>query len=99
MLESFLALDRALVELSMYLYNVPGRERLVLRVQNRRLHRAVRRNNATLDQQSSGENPRKIAEITQQPAAKPDLDSRRQRRSRRPARPQAESSWRARPAQ
>ncbi len=98
MLESFLALDRALIELSMYLFNVPGRERLVLRVQNRRLHRAVRRSNATLDQRSGGENPRTIAEITQQPAAKFDLDSRRQRRSTRSARTEAESSWRARQA-
>jgi hypothetical protein len=44
-LESFLALDRALVELFMHFYDVPGRERSVLRVQNQRLHRAVRRAN------------------------------------------------------
>lgn len=44
-LESFLALDQAVVELFMHFYNVPGRERSVLRVQNQRLHRAVRRAN------------------------------------------------------
>ncbi len=98
MLESFLALDRALVEFSMYLFDVPGRERLVLRVQNRRLHRAVRRSNATLHQQSSYENPRKVVEIASPPAAKFDLETRRQRRSTRSARPEAGSSWRARQA-
>ncbi|HEX4785285.1 MAG TPA: hypothetical protein VH350_13155 [Candidatus Sulfotelmatobacter sp.] len=42
MLDMLLALDRMLVEVSMRLYNVPGRERSTVRKQNRRLHAAVR---------------------------------------------------------
>jgi hypothetical protein len=53
MLESFLALDQAVMELFMRFYNVPGRERTVLRLQNRRLHRAVRRANVPLARQGN----------------------------------------------
>jgi hypothetical protein len=42
MLDVLLTLDRMLVEVSMRLYNVPGRERSTVRKQNRRLHAAVR---------------------------------------------------------
>lgn len=63
MLESLLVLDRALVELSMHLYNVPGRERSVLRLQTRRLHRAVRRSNASLDRQRKCGTSQRLAKI------------------------------------
>jgi hypothetical protein len=43
MLEILSAFDRGMVELSMGLYNVPRRERIRMRQQNRRLHRALRR--------------------------------------------------------
>lgn len=42
MLELLLALDRALVELSMHMYNLPVGDRFVMREQNQRLHDAVR---------------------------------------------------------
>lgn len=41
-LELLLALDRAVVEVSMQLYNVNERDRSEMRLQNRRLHAAVR---------------------------------------------------------
>ena len=46
MLETFLALDRVMVEVSMRLYKLPRRERSRLRGHNRRLHRAVRQERA-----------------------------------------------------
>ncbi len=42
MLDILLALDRSIVEFSMGLYNVPRRDRALMREQNRRLHRALR---------------------------------------------------------
>ncbi len=42
-LDILLALDRFVVEVSMRLYNIPRRERLIVRKQNRRLHSAVRK--------------------------------------------------------
>jgi hypothetical protein len=39
-----LALDRGLMEYSMRLYNIPRRDRSILRAQTRRLHDAVRSN-------------------------------------------------------
>ncbi len=42
MLDILLALDRSMVEFSMGLYNVPRRDRALMREQNRRLHRALR---------------------------------------------------------
>lgn len=42
MLDTLLALDRMLVEVSMRLYKVPRRERFTMRKHNRRLHAAVR---------------------------------------------------------
>ncbi len=42
MLEILSAFDRGVVELSMGLYNVPRRERVIMRQQNRRLHRALK---------------------------------------------------------
>jgi len=42
-LDILLALDRFVLELSMRLYNIPRRERLTVRKQNRRLHGAVRK--------------------------------------------------------
>jgi hypothetical protein len=42
-LEVLLVLDRTVMELSMILYNVPRRERRVMRKQNERLHDAVRK--------------------------------------------------------
>jgi len=43
MLDILLALDRRVVELSMRLYNIPRRDRSVMRAQSRRLHDAVRK--------------------------------------------------------
>lgn len=43
MLEDLFSLDRMLIEVSMQLYNVNGRERSRMRRQNRRLHAALRR--------------------------------------------------------
>jgi hypothetical protein len=62
-LESLLALDAALVELSMHLYNVPGRERSVLRLQTRRLYRAVRRGKLTANRQCNCGTSQKLAKI------------------------------------
>jgi hypothetical protein len=42
LLEILLALDRAVVEVSMHIYNLPAHERFVMREQNQRLHEAVR---------------------------------------------------------
>ena len=42
-LDAFQVMDRMLIEFSMRLYNVPLRQRLILRGHNQRLHRAVRR--------------------------------------------------------
>ena len=42
MLDILLALDRAVVEVSMHLYNLPPRDRFAMREQNQRLHDAVR---------------------------------------------------------
>ena len=41
-LDLLLALDRALVEFSMHLYNLPAHDRLIMREQNQHLHNAVR---------------------------------------------------------
>lgn len=43
MLEMLFALDRSLVEVSMELYNVDRRGRTEMRRENRRLHRAMRK--------------------------------------------------------
>ena len=42
MLDVLSAFDRGVVEFSMGLYNLPRRERVIMRRQNRRLHRALR---------------------------------------------------------
>src|SRR5438477_6784127 len=42
MLIRLLALDRALVALSMGIYSIPRRQRFMMREQNRRLHHAIR---------------------------------------------------------
>lgn len=63
MLESLLALDAALVELSMHLYKVPDRERSVFRVQTRRLHRAVRRGKVNSNRQCSYGTSQKLVKI------------------------------------
>jgi hypothetical protein len=42
LLEVLSAFDRGVVEFSMGLYNVPRRERVAVRQQNRRLHRALK---------------------------------------------------------
>lgn len=42
MMDTLLALDRMLVEVSMRLYNVPRRDRFTMRKHNRHLHAAVR---------------------------------------------------------
>jgi len=41
-LDILLAFDRSMVEISMGLYNVPRRDRALMRRQNRRLHRALK---------------------------------------------------------
>lgn len=41
-LDILLALDRMVVEHSMHTYNIPQRERFIMREQNRRLHVAAR---------------------------------------------------------
>jgi hypothetical protein len=43
MLDILSACDRGVVEFSMGLYKVPRRDRAVMRQQNRRLHRALRK--------------------------------------------------------
>lgn len=43
MLDILSAFDRGVVELSMGLYNVSRRDRMLMRQQNRRLHRALRK--------------------------------------------------------
>jgi hypothetical protein len=43
MLDTLLALDRAVVELSMHIYNLPAQDRFVMRQQNQRLHNEVRK--------------------------------------------------------
>jgi hypothetical protein len=42
MRDTLLALDRAVVELSMHIYNLPAQDRFVMREQNQRRHDAVR---------------------------------------------------------
>jgi hypothetical protein len=42
MLDTLLAFDRSLVEFSMHIYNVPRRDRVALREQNRRVQLALR---------------------------------------------------------
>jgi hypothetical protein len=42
LVDSLLALDRRIVERSLRIYNVPRRERIRIRAQNRRLHSVVR---------------------------------------------------------
>lgn len=42
LLEILSACDRGVVEFSMGLYNVPRRDRVMMRRQNRRLHRALK---------------------------------------------------------
>lgn len=53
-LDAFQMLDRMLMEISMRLYNIPRRQKLILRGHNQRLHRAVRQGHGT------GANPRAI---------------------------------------
>lgn len=48
MLDMLLAYDRGVVEFSMGLYNVGGRDRDAIREQNRRLHDAVRKSASDL---------------------------------------------------
>jgi hypothetical protein len=43
MLEILLAFDRSVIELSMGLYNLPRRDRALMRKQNRRLHHVLRK--------------------------------------------------------
>jgi hypothetical protein len=44
MLDILLTFDRSLVEVSMRIYQVPRRDRIAMRKQNRRLHHALREN-------------------------------------------------------
>lgn len=46
-LDTFQVMDRMLIEVSMRLYNIPRRQRLILRGHNQRLHRAVRQRHNT----------------------------------------------------
>jgi hypothetical protein len=85
-LDAFQVMDSMLIEFSMRLYNVPRRERSILRGHNRRLHRAVRQ------RRSPGAIPKAIAGHSLQlpeKAAKNAADhgshSRQLRRSRLPA--------------
>jgi len=41
-LDMLLALDRAVLELSMHIYDLPARDRFAMREQNQRLHDAVK---------------------------------------------------------
>jgi hypothetical protein len=43
LLDNVLALDRQVIEASMRSYGIPVRERLRMRAENRRLHRALKR--------------------------------------------------------
>jgi len=40
-------MDRMLIEFSMRLYNIPRRQRMILRGDNQRLHRVVRQRHGT----------------------------------------------------
>lgn len=42
LLDVFLAFDRVVVELNMAIYNVPRRDQVLVRRQNRRLHQTLR---------------------------------------------------------
>lgn len=42
LLDVFLAFDRVVVELNMAIYNVPQRDQVLVRRQNRRLHQTLR---------------------------------------------------------
>jgi len=44
LLDVLIVLDRKILELSMAAYDIPRRDRLLLRAQNRRLHDAARTN-------------------------------------------------------
>lgn len=46
-LDAFQVMDTMLIEFSMRLYNIPLRQRLILRGHNQRLHRAVRQRHGT----------------------------------------------------
>jgi hypothetical protein len=46
-LDAFQVMDRILIEFSMRLYNIPGHQRMILRGDNQRLHRAVRQRQGT----------------------------------------------------
>jgi hypothetical protein len=54
-LDMLLELDRMVVELSMGIYNLPRRERFIMRAQNRRLHQAVREHLPRITQLSTVE--------------------------------------------
>ncbi|HET7206029.1 MAG TPA: hypothetical protein VFI95_05550 [Terriglobales bacterium] len=59
-LDSVLALDRTVMELSMHLYNVPRRDRVRMRAHNRRLHRAVRSIDLTAKRLKLAARPRSL---------------------------------------
>jgi hypothetical protein len=46
-LDAFQVMDRMLIEFSMRLYNIPRRQRMILRGDNQRLHRVVRQRHRT----------------------------------------------------
>ena len=46
-LDAFQVMDRMLIEFSMRLYNIPRRQRMILRGDNQRLHRVVRQRHGT----------------------------------------------------
>ena len=53
-LDAFQILDTMLMEFSMRLYNIPPRQRLVLRGHSQRLHRAVRQRHGTQTRSEAG---------------------------------------------
>jgi hypothetical protein len=42
MLDAFQVMDRMVIEISMRLYNIPQHQRMIVRGDNQKLHRAVR---------------------------------------------------------
>lgn len=87
MLETLLALDRTMVEISMRLFNLPPRQRSLLRGHNRRLHRAVRQEQAGVISDGITPDLLPLLEGSRKEAAGRTLYTRPRRRPRRFARP------------
>lgn len=88
-LEAFQVFDRMLIEFSMGVYNLPRRERLILRRHNERVHRAVRQRHLHERVAAIPRSDKEQRETAVQYPAHP----RRQRRSMLSHKPEVGSSW------